>query len=61
MADIQKCIGAARVNGELIVCEARDNCYRFTAPPSDQQAWGPVGHDFTKSGCDMIIHLYKEL
>ena len=61
MADIQKCSGVAQINGEVIVCEARNNYYRFTAPPSDYQAWGPVGSDFTKAGCGMFIPLYLEI
>lgn len=56
MPDIQMCVGAAITDAEPAICNRRDACYRFTAKPSEWQAFGPPGEGFTQiDGCSNFI------
>lgn len=58
MPDIQMCRGEY-FDPELEtsqLCKVRQQCYRYTARPSEYQAFGPPGKDFeSETGCENFV------
>ena len=39
MVDITKCPGKGEINGTPVICDKREQCYRYTSPSDKYQSW----------------------